>query len=267
MALSRGTVTFARNGEFRHRAGHAADRHREVRGRAAIDAPTGDGFARDFLGRGTDRLLQRVVNLHIFRPGLQMLGHGQEPRMLARAVVVQLARAFVGLDQPVTLGPVIGFMRPAAQIAFLQTKIGNPASGKADMHRSAFVAGAGQRQMPVGQPARVRRPGFDQRQGLDHLAGRPGEGHGIRVAPSLNNPLGIANHRMPQMCAFQKAPAPDFRHRNRTFIHLSHDAPITFVQFCAMPDPRVFHRKVFFVIAGISGSACPRQCETQPWAF
>ena len=47
--------------------------------------------------RRGSRFLQRVVDLDIFRPGLQVLGHGQETGMLARTVVVQLAGAFRAL--------------------------------------------------------------------------------------------------------------------------------------------------------------------------
>ncbi len=163
-------VAVAGGGEGGHGPRQSAQRHGEIGSRTAIDAPTGNGLAGQLFSRGPDRLLQRMVDFHIFRPGLQVAGHGQKARVLARAVVVQLAGRFMRADQPVTLIPVKGFVRAAAQIGLTQPQICQPTPGHLDMQMRALMAGAGQRQMRVRQPPRRRRPGFQQRQRLDHLA-------------------------------------------------------------------------------------------------
>ena len=87
---------------------------------------------------------QRVVDLVVFRSGLQVLGHGQESGVLARAVVVQLAGFFERADQPVAFGMVVGFMRATAEVGFGKAQIGKPAPGHADMQIGAIMAGTGE---------------------------------------------------------------------------------------------------------------------------
>ena len=75
------------------------------------------------------------------------------------------------LDQAIPFGAVIGLMRAAAQICLAQPQIGQPALRHIDMQMRALMAGAGQRDLRVGQPRSLGSPAFQQRQSLDHLAG------------------------------------------------------------------------------------------------
>jgi hypothetical protein len=114
-------------------------------------------------------------------------------------------RAFVALISRSRSVAVIGFMRAAAQIGLARPR--SASQRRPCRHAArALMAGAGQRQMRGRQPARSGGPGFDQRQRLHHLAGRAREDHRLRVAPGLRPPLGIADHRMAQMGAFQQPP-------------------------------------------------------------
>ncbi len=103
------------------------DRGHEVRRRATVDAMTLRWLAGHLLERCPDGPLQRVVDRDVVRPGLEMPRHHEKACMLARAIVVQLAGALIGPDQPVALDPVIGFVRPAAQIGLGHAHVGQPA--------------------------------------------------------------------------------------------------------------------------------------------
>ena len=116
----------ARRGECRHGAGQPLDRAGEIRRRAAIYAPTGRDLARHLLKGAAHGLLDRVIQLDIFRTAAQMPVQGQKPRMLARTIVVYLAGRDVGTDQPAMFLGVLGQMRAAAQVALGQPQPRKP---------------------------------------------------------------------------------------------------------------------------------------------
>ena len=64
--------------------------------------------------------------------------------------------------------------------------------------------------------AGLRRPRGQQRQRLDHLAGRARIDHRPRIAPGAQDAaLRVADHRVPEVQAFQQRTAPDLGHRHR----------------------------------------------------
>ena len=73
------------------------------------------------------RALHRVVDLDILGARAEMPGQGEKARMLARAVVVHLARRLAGVAQPMTLGRVVGHLRAAAQVGVAQSEFAEPA--------------------------------------------------------------------------------------------------------------------------------------------
>ncbi len=173
--------------EPRHGARQSAKRQREIRCRASIDGKAGRGLVRQLLERHPHGLLHRVAWVHVFRTTAQMPGHGQESAMLARAIVVGLVRTPACPAQCVTSGGACRRMDTATQVRLGQADLGQPLGGKPGMDLVTAVGGASQRQMPVREPCRVRRPALHQRQRLEHLAGRARQNHPARVAPSLDH--------------------------------------------------------------------------------
>ncbi len=168
--------------------------------------------------------------------------------MLARAVVVDLARRFMGKDQAVALRPVIGLVRPAAQVVLGHSQIGKPATDHSRMDRGSLMAGAGQRQLRLAQSRRVRRPAFDQRQGLKHLAGGARKDHRLGVAPSLDDlARRVADHRVAGVDALHPPAAPQFDHRKCS--HLARHVA-TSPHLCANSCPQGLSRPAAFALWG-----------------
>ena len=70
----------------------------------------------------------RVVRVDIFRPAAQMAIERQHAGMLARAVVVKLARCAASFAQPVAGLRVLGHLGTTSQIAFGKAEAFQPAS-------------------------------------------------------------------------------------------------------------------------------------------
>ena len=204
-------------------AGKAVDAGGKIRGRAAVDGKSGAVLAGDLFKGRAHRALHRVVGVDIFRPAAQMRAQREEPRVLARAIVVDLARAVLRPDQPLARVAVVRHLRPAAKGVVTQAKRFQPAAHPVGMDRGPLMRGAGQRQLFGPEPMRLRRAAFDQRQGLHHLAGRTRVDHGLRVAPGLDDLAGVvADHRMTAMQAFDHPAPPDFHKIDR----LRHRVPL-----------------------------------------
>ncbi len=204
------------SGETGHRARKTMNGRGKVRGRTAVDPITRRRFAGRLLEGRLDGALQRVVDLDILRACLHVPHHRQETGMLARTVVVDLARLLMRQDQPVALGPVVGFMRATAQVGLGHRQIGQPVADHPGMDRRPLVAGTGKRQLRLGQASRVGRPAFHKRQRLKHLAGRARIDHRLRIAPGFDNlPRLVADHGMSGVHAFHPPAAPQLDHRKR----------------------------------------------------
>jgi cytochrome c5 len=185
--------------------------------------------------------LDGVVHLDIFGATLEVAVEGEEACMFARAVVVALAGLFVRLDEAVPFGGVIGFMRAAAQIGIGKAEVGEPAGDGIGVDSRTLMAGAGQRDLAIGQAMGIRRAGFEERQGLNHLAGGAGEDDRAGVAPAFDDlACLVADHGMAEMGAFQHSPPPKLDHRDgcgHRFLHQRHR--------CAIFCPRGFRGLVF----------------------
>jgi hypothetical protein len=151
-----------------------------------------------------------VVKVDIFRACAQVAGQGQEAGMLARAVVVDLAGRRVRAQKRAAGFGVHRQMRAAAQVRLGQPQIAQPLGDHAGMQAGARMAGAGQRKLRIGQAGGIGGATFDQRQRLKHLARRPREDHRPRIAPGLDDPRGVADHRMAAVKAFGHSAAPEF---------------------------------------------------------
>ena len=86
----------------------------------------------------------------------------QEARVLARAVVVQLAGRLAGRAQPAALGRVVGHLRPAAQVGLAEPEVGEPA--RHPRRRASPRPGARRRRAPAARrrgpsPAPLSRSG------------------------------------------------------------------------------------------------------------
>ena len=192
-------------------------RGREIRRRTAIYAVTGRGLARHLLECRAHGLLHRMINLDIVRPRPQVTAQRQEARMLAGAVVMDLAGRGVRTHQFLPRIAVVGQLRPATQVVVAHPQIGQPAIDRIGVDMRAIMARAGQRQLRLAQSERLRRAAFDQRQRLDHLAGRPRKDHRLWVAPGLDDRARrVADHSMTGMDAFQHPAAPEFYQGNRS---------------------------------------------------
>lgn len=223
MAFWRGITAVIRCGEACHGAGKPVDRGGKVRGGTPVDAIAGAGFAGCLFECSLDGFLDRVVEFDIFRTGPEVLVQRQKTRMLARAVVVQLARRFVVHDQTVTLGLVIGFVRTAAQVAFGQATVGKPAGDGFGVEGCAFVAGARQRKLAWCQTGGIGSTAFKQRQGLQHLARRAGKDDCSGIAPTFDDlPCFVTDYGMTRMGAFQYSSTPCLSHRHSTVIDPVH---------------------------------------------
>ncbi|OIQ68992.1 hypothetical protein GALL_494090 [mine drainage metagenome] len=193
-------------------------RRREIRCRAAVDAVARRGHARHFFKRRLHRLLHRMANLNILRPRLQMPRQGQKPGMLARAVVMDLARIGIRAGQFLIRLRIVRHMRAAAQISLGHPHICEPARHHLGVDMRALVTGARQCQLCLRQPCRIRSAAFNQRQCLQHFAGRSRENHRLRIAPCFDDrsPC-ITDDSVPDMGAFQQPATPQFHHRNCRF--------------------------------------------------
>ena len=138
--------------------------------------------AAHLLEGGAHRPLHRMVDLDVLRPAAEVAVQGEEARVLARAVVVQLAGRLARRAQPVALGRVVGHLRPAAQVGLGEPEVAEPARHPLHVHRRALVRGAGQRQL-LGAESPSAAPLSTQRQRLQHLAGRARQDHRLGVAP------------------------------------------------------------------------------------
>ena len=157
-----------------------------------------------------------MVDLDIFGAGGEVTGQREEPRMLARTVVVDLAGRFMRADEAVMGGYVVGPVRAAAQVGLGEAEAGEPCGDHAGMDRCPLMAGAGERQLRLGQAGRVGGSAFDEWQRLEHLAGGAREDHRRGVAPGRDDGTPrVADHGMAGMGAFQEAAAPQFDHRLR----------------------------------------------------
>ena len=144
--------------------------------------------------------------------------------MLARTVVVILARAFVSLDQPVAGGHIIRGLRTTAQIGIRQPKPCQPGLHPVGVNRRPLMRRTGQRQLIHPQAHGIGGPAFDQRQGLDHLKGGPGIDHCARIAPAVGDfPIRPGHNDMAPMDAFHQITAPHFDqiHRSHCFSPVS----------------------------------------------
>ena len=234
-------------GKARHRPGQPLDRAGKVRRRAAIDTPAGGGLAGDFLERAADGLLDGVIDLDIFAVAAQPPVQGQKPRMLARAVVVKLAGRAVRTDQPLAFLGIARHVAAATQVRLGKAQRGEPRRDAARVDRRALMACACQGQLLGAQPRRVGRPAFDQRQRLDHLARGSRKDHRPRLAPGLDDPVGVRDHHMPQMRAFAQPAAPQFDQPRRSHGRSSSDNR-------AIPPGRALPGPVFAL-------SCRRQVE------
>ncbi len=89
------------------------------------------------------------------------------------------------------------------------------------MHLGSLVRGAGQREVPGAQPRGVGSTALDQRQRLQHLAGRARQDHPGRIAPGLDHlARGRRDHRGAAMHRFKDRTTPDLgQHRIRLLRH------------------------------------------------
>ena len=198
-------VRVPRGGEARHRAGERVERRGEVRRRAAVHRPVGARHPGRVLERLAHGALHGVVDLHVLGAAAEAPVERQEPRMLARAVVVQLARRRSRADQRVAGVVGIGHVRAAAQVGLGPALVGEPRGGELGVHRRALVRGAGQRDA-AGIAHGLR---LHERQGLEHLAGRPRVDDHRRVAPALADAGRVRDHGGDAVHALDAGPAMD----------------------------------------------------------
>ena len=145
----------ARVGHPRHRQREAVDRGGEIRRRAAVDAPAGALGAAHLLEGGAHRPLHRMVDLDVLRAAAEPAVQRQEPRVLARAVVVELAGQRRLGAQPRPLRRVVGHLRPAAQVGLAEPEVGQPARHPA--RRASPRPGARRRPAPAARRRGRRR--------------------------------------------------------------------------------------------------------------
>src|SRR4029079_15120472 len=105
----------------------------------------------------------------------------EKARVLARAVVVELAGGEVDRAQAVALGGVVGDLGAAAQVGLGGSDGGEPGGDAGDVHLGAVVGGAGEGEA-LGREA-VGGAALDEGQRLEHLAGGTREDHRVGVAP------------------------------------------------------------------------------------
>ena len=204
-----------RGREKGHRPRHAMQGGGEIRGGTAVDAIARACLCSHLFESLEAGALHRVIGVDIFRATAQMAVERQETRMLARAVVVDLAGRLPCADQRVTRRQVGRFLRSAAKIIDGTSDMIKPALHTVRMDGRPLMAGAGKGKVFGPQPRRIRRTAGDQRQGLQHLRGRARHDHRLRITPCLDDPTrGIADHGMPMVDAFQEGAAPDLGHGN-----------------------------------------------------
>ncbi len=145
----------------------------KVRRRTAVDAVAWAVLGRHVLERGANGLLHGVVDGDVVGTAAQMPVQGQKARMLARTVVVILARTLARADQRVARGTVRRLLSAAAEIGVGQVHLREPGADAVGVDRGADMAGAGQREVLGPQTHRIGGARTDQRQRLDHLARRP----------------------------------------------------------------------------------------------
>ena len=163
---------------------------------------------------GADGLLHRVVDLDVLGPAAEVAVEGEKARVLARAVVVELAGGEAGRAQTVALGGVVGDLGAAAEVGLGQPQVGEPGGDAGDVHLGAVVGGAGEGEA-LGREA-VGGAALDEGQGLEHLAGRAREDHRVGVAPGGDDAAGgVADHRVAAVDRFAQAAAPGLDHRHR----------------------------------------------------
>ena len=139
----------------------------------------------------------------------------QKSAMLARAIVVALARLRACAHQCVPRIRIVGDLRTTAKIIIRQAKRAEPIVHPVRMYRRPVMRGAGQGQMLGGQTMGLRGTTFDQRQGLHHLARGTRQNHLLRVAPAFHDvALGIANAGMAHMLRLEDGTTPDLDHGN-----------------------------------------------------
>ena len=79
-----------------------------------------------------------------------------------------------------------------------------------DMHRLTVVRSAGERDFGIAKPIRIRRPRFDERNGLQRLDGRAGKHRRIDVAQCQHLLAGdVHSHDRAAMATFDRVAAPD----------------------------------------------------------
>ena len=85
---------------------------------------------------------------------------------------------------------------------------------RVDVHRRARVRGAGERELLAGQA--VAGAALEQRQRLQHLAGRARQDHRVGVAPGgADRAARVADHRVAAVVRLGDVAAPDLDHRHR----------------------------------------------------
>ena len=102
----------------------------------------------------------------------QMAGQRQKSCMLARAVIVDPAWAFIPSDHIVGGFLMVGQMRSAGEVRLAAGDARKPGVYATGVHGLAGVGGAGKRQFLVADACGVGGAGLDHRQRLEGLEGR-----------------------------------------------------------------------------------------------
>ena len=141
----------------------------EIRRGATVNAMANDFPAGNILKGRDARLLDWMIHFNILRSTAQMPGNRQKTDMLARAVVVNLARRPSLANESLGRIAVNRHLGTAPEIRVAKFEIVQPLPENARMNLRGIVGGAGKRKMHVVQTARIGRTGFHKRKSLNHF--------------------------------------------------------------------------------------------------